>query len=361
MKLNQLRDVVAIAEQGSLRAAARHLSTAQPTLTRSLSELERELGAPLFERRSKGMIVTKLGKAFIRRAIGILNDVRHAQDEFEQLRGNAAGSLTIGLSIAAHLWLLPKSLRPFRRRFPKVHLHIVEGFYPTLELGLQDGSVDFYIGPDPGLMLPSVLSSEVLFSGRRAVLCRAKHPRADATSLKELQNAEWITTSITPKAENEIGDLFRRYGLREPTLALRSQSALTLLTCLANSDLLAMAPAQWMDSPFANRILTTIDVEAELAAPAIIAIIRSDVPLVPAASFLLDLMKRAASHVPSNGNRNPQISTTMATKSIARYAATSRYSLSRVGSDAQDGRADSSGYGRANRSQSGLARGGRNS
>jgi LysR family transcriptional regulator of abg operon len=320
MKLTQLRDLVAITEQGSLRGAARHLGTAQPTLTRSLSELERELGAPLFERRSKGMVATTLGKALVKRAIGILNEVRHAQDEFQQLRGNAAGTITIGLSIAAHLWLLPKALRQFRGRFPRLHLHIVEGFYPTLELGLQDGSVDFYIGPDPGLTLPAILSSEVLFSGRRAVLCRAKHPLANATCLKELQDAEWITTSITPKAENEIGDLFKRYGLREPTLALQSQSALTLLICLANSDLLAMAPAQWMDSPFANRILATVKVQEELAAPPIIAITRSDVPLVPAATFLLDLMKRAASHVRNNESRI-QRSGSRAGKSIGTAAA----------------------------------------
>ena len=56
MKLSQLRAVVAVAEHGSLRAAARSLGTAQPTLTRSLLELERELGAPLFERRSRGMV-----------------------------------------------------------------------------------------------------------------------------------------------------------------------------------------------------------------------------------------------------------------------------------------------------------------
>src|ERR1700680_3700202 len=112
MKLHQLRDLVAIAEHGSLRAAARHLGTAQPTLTRSLSELERELGAPLFERRSRGMVATPLGQAFVRRATRILNDIRRAKDEFEQLRDNAVGSVAIGLSIAAHLWLLPKVLQP---------------------------------------------------------------------------------------------------------------------------------------------------------------------------------------------------------------------------------------------------------
>jgi LysR family transcriptional regulator of abg operon len=149
MKLHHFRDLVAISEHGSIRAAARHLGTAQPTLTRSLSELERELGAPLFERRSRGMVATALGQAFSRRATAILNDVRRAHEEFEQLRGNAVGLVAIGLSIAAHLWLLPKALKPFRR-YPKVRLHIIEGFYPTLELGLHDGSVDFYIGPGPG-------------------------------------------------------------------------------------------------------------------------------------------------------------------------------------------------------------------
>jgi len=306
MKLHYFRNAVAIAEQGGLRSAARHLGIAQPTLTRSLSELERELGAALFERRSKGMVVTPLGKAFVKRATAILNDVRRAEDEFAQLRGNAVGQVRIGLSIAAHLWLLPKVLLPFRRRFPKIHLHIIEGFYPTLEQGLQDGSFDFYVGPDPGLTLPRALDRETLLAGRRAVLCRAKHPLASATSLKELANAEWITTSITPKAEKELGVLFRRYGLPEPTLAMRSQSALTLLTCLTHSDLLAMAPAQWTLSPFADRILTQIQVKEELSAPSIIIVTRSGVPLAPAASFLLDLMRRVAGHLGPSKERGPR-------------------------------------------------------
>ena len=96
------------------------------------------------------MIATPLGEAFVKRATTILNDVRRAQEELEQLRGNSVGEVTAGLSIAAHLWLLPKVLQPFRRRFANVRLHVIEGFYPTLEQGLQDGTVDFYVGPDPG-------------------------------------------------------------------------------------------------------------------------------------------------------------------------------------------------------------------
>jgi LysR family transcriptional regulator, regulator of abg operon len=294
VKLSHFRSAAAIAEHGSLRAAARHLGIAQPTLTRGLSELEREIGATLFERRSRGMIATPLGEAFVRRATAILNDVRIAREEVEQLRGKTVGELTVGLSIAAHLWLLPKVLEPFRRRFANVHLHIVEGFYPTLEQSLRDGTLDFYVGPDPGLRLPRTLRKDTLFAGRRAVLCRLKHPLARATSLKELVDSEWITTSITPKAEKELGALFKHHGLAAPKLVLRSQSALTLLTCLAHSDLLAMAPAQWTLTPFANRILTAIPVAEELSAPPIIAVRRADVPPSPAAGHLIDLIERAA-------------------------------------------------------------------
>ena len=306
MKLTQLSYVAAIAEQGSLRAAARHLGVAQPAFSRSIAELERELGAPLFERRARGMIATPLGEAFVQRANAILNDVRRAKDEFEQLKGNATGEVTIGLSIAAHLRLLPGSLRPFRDRHPKIRLHVIEGFYPTLAPGLQDGSVDFYIGPDPSLRFPATLKKETLLSSKRAVLCRMNHPLAGATSLKDLREAEWITTSITPKAENEIGDVFKRYRLPEPKLVLQSQSALTLLTCLTNSDLLAMAPPQWVDSPIAAQLLRTIPVKEELSAVSIIVVTRRDVPLAPAAGYLLDIMKRTAGYLAQPSGRAPR-------------------------------------------------------
>lgn len=294
MKLRHFREVVAIAEQGSIRAAARHLRVAQPVLTRSLAELEREVGGPLFERRPRGVVATPLGQALVRRATGILHEVRRTREEMEQLRGSTTGTVTAGLSIAAHLALLPASLRPFRARYGQTRLHVIEGFYPTLEAGLRAGSVDFYVGPEPAGALAPELAGEVLFPNRRTVLCRVGHPLAGAMSLRDLTGADWATTSITAEAEDELNAVFARYGLPEPRLALRSQSALTLMTCLAHSDFLAMAPVQWGRFTATRGMLTTIPVAEELAAPSIVAIKRADLPLTPAADFLLELMRRAA-------------------------------------------------------------------
>ena len=68
MKLNSLRDFLAVAERGSLRAAARQLGVAQPAITRNIQELEKELGVVLFERQARGVTLSPMGEVFLRRA-----------------------------------------------------------------------------------------------------------------------------------------------------------------------------------------------------------------------------------------------------------------------------------------------------
>ncbi len=292
MRLNQLQEVIAIAEQGSIRGAARQLQVGQPTLTRSLAGLERELGVALFERRARGVVPTPLGETFVQRALAILNDIRRAGDDLKQAGGATTGTVTAGLSIAAHLALLPGALPPFIKRYPDVKLHIVEGFYPTVEASLRNGAMDFYMGVDPGRKVSSELTREVLSPNRRTVLCRAGHPMADATSLAELTGASWASTSITSADQDEVGAIFVRHGLPAPKLALRSQSALTMMTCLLNTDLLAMVPVQWNDFALVQGMLATITVKEELAALPMVVIRRADVMLTPAATFLLDALRR---------------------------------------------------------------------
>jgi LysR family transcriptional regulator of abg operon len=294
MKLHHLRDIVAIAERGSLRAAARHLSVAQPALTRSVRELERELSVALFERRTRGMILTPMGSAFVRRAKSILGEMRRAREEVEQLHGGTRGKVVAGLSLAAHIALFPKALLRFRARYPQVQLHVIEGWYPTLEAGLKDGSVDFYVGPEPDAPLSPDLSQEKLFDNTRVILARIGHPLGRAKSLRALADAEWATTSITFKAEEELHGLFKEHGLPPPRLALQSQSAITLLISLANSDLLAMVPVQWTHFAAARAMLAPLNVKETFRAPSIVIIRRADLPLTPAAEFLLDLLRRCA-------------------------------------------------------------------
>ncbi|OWT55297.1 LysR substrate-binding domain-containing protein [Candidimonas nitroreducens] len=296
MKFNAVRNFIAVAERGSLRAAARHLDIPQPAITRSIHELEKELGVPLFERSHKGVQLTPMGQTFLRRANAACNELQLAKEEIGQLRGQAHGTVTICLSSVPHLALLPEALRPFRARFPGVALRIIDAVFPHVEASLKDGTIDCYIGPLPA-QVPVELHSEKLFDNTRIILGRKGHPLARARSLRELVDAEWITTSITHKAEEELGPLFAKHGLPAPRLVMRAQSSLTFLVSMAYSDLLMMMPVQWVQIPLWKDVLEPIYVRESLPAPPICLVQRAGMPLTPAADYFCTLIRRAGGRV----------------------------------------------------------------
>ena len=296
MKLHHLRNLLAVAEQGSLRAAAREMGIAQPAVTRSIQELERELGVPLFERRARGVVPTVIGEAFIRRAKSVDNELSRARDEIAQLRGLTHGNVRVALSMAPHMALLPYALRPFRLRYPEVRLDIIDAVFPTVAGEVTGGTIDCYIGPLPET-LPDGLIVEQLFANTRVILGRKGHPLAHAKSLRELAGAQWATTSITTHAEYELGPLFMQHQLPEPKLVLQAHSALTLIVSLLHSDLLAMAPVQWTDFSLTKDALQTIEVTETLEAAPICLIQRGGLPLTPAAEHFCDLLRRAVVHL----------------------------------------------------------------
>ncbi|WP_025138701.1 LysR family transcriptional regulator [Achromobacter sp. DH1f] len=296
MKLNTLRDFLAVAERGGVRAAARHLGLAQPAITRSIHELEKELGVALFERHTKGLRLTPTGEVFLRRASAIRHEIERARDEVEQMRGATHGRVALCMSTAPHLGLFADVLKPFRARYPDTHLEIIDGVYPLAEASLLDGALDFYIGPVPA-RVPGELQSEKLFDNTRVILGRKDHPLAQARSLRDLVGAEWITTSITHKAEEELGPLFEKHGLPAPRLAMKAQSALTFLTALVNSDLLMMLPIQWLQHPLLHGVLQEIKVREALPAPPICIVRRTGLPLTPAAEHYCTLVRRVSARL----------------------------------------------------------------
>jgi DNA-binding transcriptional LysR family regulator len=293
MKLNALRDFVAVAERGSLRAAARQLGVAQASITRSLQELEKELGATLFERHARGVSLAPVGEVFLRRAKAVQSELRRAQDELDQLKGATHGEIRVCLSTVPHMVMLPYALAKFRQRYPDVKLDIVDALLPRVENELKDGTVDFYIGPLHE-NIERELAVEKLFDNKRVILGRKGHPLARARSLAELVHAEWATASLTHLPADELGPLFERHGLPAPKLVVQAQSALTFLFTVAYSDLLIMLPQQWTQAPLFRQVFERIDIAEQLAGAPICLVTRHGRPLTPAAEYFCATMREAA-------------------------------------------------------------------
>jgi DNA-binding transcriptional LysR family regulator len=295
MKFNALRDFLAVAERGSLRAAARQLGSAQAALSHSIQELEKELGVVLFERGSQGVTLTPMGQVFLRRATAVFEELRRAREELEQLRGGAHGNLAIAMSSVPHLALYPGALRPFRQRYPDVRLDVMDALYPRVEGNLLDGSLDFYVGPAP-MQTAAGLAVEQLFDNARVIVGRKGHPLSGARSLRDLVGAEWLASSVTYKAEEELGPLFAQHGLPPPKIVMRSHSTLTFLTTMVYSDLLMVMPVQWTQSPLFSMV-RQIPIRELLPAPPICVVTRSGMPLTPAGDYFLDMLRREVPHL----------------------------------------------------------------
>lgn len=296
MKLIQLRNLLAISEHGSLRAAARHLGIAQSALTRSIQELERELDVTLFERQAKGVSLTDSGKRFLLRAQAIQTEVRRARDEIDQLRGKTKGVINMGLSTVAQIALFPYAAAAFRERYPNVVLNIRDGLFPAMEPSLKNGTLDLYIGPIFNHQIDANLTVEKLFDNTRAILCRKGHPLAGSRSLRELVEADWVTTSVTYRAEEELGPLFAQHGLAPPHLVLRAHSALTFVTALVSSNTLGLLPIQFVELTMGGAALEAIQVTEKLPEPPICLVQRSDILPTPAAEYFCDMIRRASVH-----------------------------------------------------------------
>ena len=128
------------------------------------------------------------------------------------------------------------------------------------------------------------------------IVGRKGHPLAKAKSIKALSKAEWITTSITHKAEEELGPLFAQHGLPPPRLVMQAHSALTFLTAVYYSDLLMLLPVQWTQSPLLRDAVEAIRVKELLPAPPVCLVRRSGLPLTPAAEYFCDMIRRAVLH-----------------------------------------------------------------
>jgi DNA-binding transcriptional LysR family regulator len=296
-KFHHLRDFVAIARSQSARSAARTLGLTQPALTRSLQELEQELGTALFERHARGMTLTSAGERFLVRAQAALEEVRRGFEEAGQARGLMTGQVTVALASAPVLALLPSAYRDFRRQCPQVKLRIVEGLFPAVEPALRDGRLDFYLGPRPERSLGQGYRVDLIFHNERVVLARPGHPLRRQTGpcqLADLVEAEWIVTGLRERLEQEFEEQFHALGLASPPVVTVVESMLALLALLNSSDALAFLPRQWADTALLRGLVEPIAVIEPLLAPDIVQVSRAKLPLTPAAEQLAVLMLRAA-------------------------------------------------------------------
>ncbi len=128
MEIRQLRAFIAIAELGTFTAAAQRVHVTQAAISMQIRQLETELGARLFVRAPRHVMLTEAGEQLLQRARQILRDHDAALDEIAELAGAERGRLRVGSASAMVTTdVLPKLLKELRKQHAKSEITVASG------------------------------------------------------------------------------------------------------------------------------------------------------------------------------------------------------------------------------------------
>ncbi|WP_111497628.1 LysR substrate-binding domain-containing protein [Marinobacter bohaiensis] len=194
LKARQLRLLVAIDTYRNLTQVAEVTHVTVPAVSKSLTELERGLGFPLFSRTTQGLIPTPYGDCLIRHAKSMLATLHKARDELKALSSGTEGKVHVGMLPASASALLPQALNLLKTRSPGTNVMVVEGTTDSLLPELWQGRLDLLVGrlPPPDT-LGSFEEKELLEEPVRLMTGR-HHPLARRKTLEwsDLCPYPWI-------------------------------------------------------------------------------------------------------------------------------------------------------------------------
>ncbi len=208
---NHYRIFYYVAKYGNFTQAADFLMNSQSNITRTVKQLENDLGCTLFVRSNRGVQLTPEGEklySYIRVAI---EQIQAGEEELSTEKGMQSGTVSIGTSgVALRCFLLPV-LKEFRRRYPKVHLRISNHSTPQAITALKNGAVELALVTTPlgntkSLKTRYVKKIQTIAVGGTAFADLAKKP----ISLQKL--SEYPIVSLGSHTANY--DLYTKWFMR---------------------------------------------------------------------------------------------------------------------------------------------------
>ena len=143
--LQQLEAFTAVAERGSFRAAADHIHLSAPALSRRIDKLETILGARLFNRTTRDVELTPLGRVFLERARAALDDLESAMLGITDIAASRSGRVTVACVPSAAIHFLPSVVRTFSERYPLIRIRVVDEAASLVLASVVTGESDFGI------------------------------------------------------------------------------------------------------------------------------------------------------------------------------------------------------------------------
>jgi DNA-binding transcriptional LysR family regulator len=193
MELQQLRALIHVAESGSVTEAARRLLVTQPAVTRQIRALEEELGGVLFDRTTKPLAPTALGKVALEQARHILQLSDDLRAMVSSQAGVPTGELRLGVVHSLARQVVPPIVHAVRQQYPAVQLRVSSSWSSALRREVEDGLLDAAIvllPPHPPI--PTGIEAIYLAPEPITLVSSTKTGLKHTIDLEDLRGSEWV-------------------------------------------------------------------------------------------------------------------------------------------------------------------------
>lgn len=285
MSLRQYEYALAVAEQGSVTAAAELLRVAQPSMSQQIRGLERELGVKLFDRTPTGLVPTAVGRAFLREAEVAVSASRRARATARAGADELVGELVIAVQMGFGTRQLPGALGALRRRFPQLEVTVFEEpSSEELERLCRRGVLNLAL---MAACERTPADAHHIGDEEFVVVLGAGHPRlaSDRVELRELAGEPWVRFDRDSALDAVLQNVLRNNELAPATAARVSQTA-TAVRWAAHGLGVTLVPASAVPHDYEHLVRPVSPVVPQ----PVIAVLRHGAG--PAETALLELLRQ---------------------------------------------------------------------
>ena len=240
----QLLQLAAVIEAGGVTEGAALIGLSQPAVSRTISELERRLGEPLFRKGRRPLEPTALGRALGLQGRVILNATRKASETVASFRAGGAGTVRLGGVPFFMDAVISSMIATFNQIEPGVRIDQSYGYFPDFAAALTTDQMDMAICPMGVLEPGSGLEFEELLPARNIIACREGHPllRIQKPTASALLEYPWIAPQPGSPLLGDLHAMLLSIGMSEVSIRYSGGSLLAAMTYLAETDALTILP-----------------------------------------------------------------------------------------------------------------------
>lgn len=300
--LDQMRILVASADEGSFSAAARRLGRAQSVVSHTITQLEAQLGVALFDRAGRFPVATDAGRALIAEARRVLDQASHFRARARDLASGIEPEVAIAIDVMFPIEIFTSAVADFEAHFPETALRVYVESLGAVIRPVLDSQCAFAVSGTLPLFSPE-LALEQLLSIRLTLVAAPGHPLAAAPGPFGREDlARHVQLVLTDRSDLSQGKEYGVIAARTWRLADLGAKHAFLRAGLGWGSM----PLPMIQTDLAAGRLVELRVEDGLWPDgnqmAMFALHRRDTPPGPAARWLIERLRDRVSQCPPQGD-----------------------------------------------------------